>query len=84
MIKLHSNWEQTLQKPFDTIDHGILLDKMTNLGFSDSTMAWFTSYLTNRTFTVKFGKEYSSPVKLSCVVPQGTILGPLLFSLVCK
>ena len=67
------------QKAFDTIDHGILLDKMKCLGFSNSTVAWFNSYLTNRSFIVNVRKEYSSPGKLSCGVPQGSILGPLLF-----
>ena len=70
-----------LQKAFDTIDHGILLDKMKYLGFSTSTIDWFNSYLTNRSFIVNVGKEYSSPGKLFCGVPQGSILGPLLFLL---
>ena len=68
-----------LQKAFDTMDHGILLDKMNCLGFSDSTVAWFDSYLTHRSFIVNTGNEYSSPGKLSCGVPQGSIFGPLLF-----
>ena len=58
-----------LQKAFDTIDHGILLDKMNCLGFSNSTVASFNSYLTNRSFVVDVGKEYSSPGRLSCGVP---------------
>ena len=70
-----------LQKAFDTIHHGILLDKMKYLGFSTSTIDWFNSYLTNRSFIVNVGKEYSSPGKLSCGVSQGSILGPLLFLL---
>ena len=70
-----------LQKAFDTIDHSILLDKMNCLGFSNSSVAWFNSYLTNRSFIVNVGKEYSSLGKLSCGVPQGSILGPLLFLL---
>ena len=68
-----------LQKAFDTIDHSILLEKMSCLGFAGKTIAWFTSYLTNRSFIVNVGKESSSPGKLSCGVPQGSILGPLLF-----
>ena len=70
-----------LQKAFDTIDHSILLDKMNCLGFSHSMVAWFNSYLTNRSFIVNIGKEYSSPGKLSCGVPQGSLWGPLLFLL---
>ena len=70
-----------LSKAFDTIDNGILLDKMNCLGFSNSMVAWFNQYLTNRSFIVNVGKEYSSPGNLSCGVPQGSILGPLLFLL---
>ena len=70
-----------LQKAFDTIDHSILLKKMSCLGFAGKTIAWFTSYLTNRSFIVNVGKESSSPGKLSYGVPQGSILGPLLFLL---
>ena len=70
-----------LQKAFDTIDYGILQDKMKCLGFSNSMVAWFNSYLTNRSFIVNIGKEYPSPGKLSCGVPQGFILSPLLFLL---
>ena len=70
-----------LQKAFDTIDHSILLEKMSCLCFAGKTIAWYTSYLTNRSFIVNVGKEFSSPGKLSCGVPQGSILGPLLFLL---
>ena len=70
-----------LQKAFDTIDHSILLEKMKCLSFSESTIRWFTSYLSNRSFIVSVGKELSSRGKLNCGVPQGSILGPLLFLL---
>ena len=70
-----------LQKAFDTIDHSILLEKMSCLGFAGKTIAGYTSYLTNRSFIVNVGKESSSPSKLSCGGPQGSILGPLLFLL---
>ena len=70
-----------LQKAFDTIDHSILLEKMSCLGFAGKTIAWFTSYLTNRSFILNVGKESSSPGKLSSGVPQSSILGPLLFLL---
>ena len=51
-----------LQKAFDTIDHSILLEKMSCLGFAGKTIAWYKSYLTNRSFIVNVGKEFSSPV----------------------
>ena len=70
-----------LQKAFDTIDHKIFLDKMTCLGFSNSTILWFKSNLQDRSFTVNIGKEYSNHGNLSCGVPQGSILGPLIFLL---
>ena len=70
-----------LQKAFDTIDHEIFLQKMKHIGFSDSSIFWLKSYLTNRAFFVTIGKESSLPGKLSCGVPQGSILGPLIFLL---
>ena len=70
-----------LQKAFDTIDHKILTEKMNCLGFAESTIRWYKSYLTNRCFIVNVGNDFSSPGKLLCGVPQGSILGPLLFLL---
>ncbi|MFM1566744.1 MAG: RNA-directed DNA polymerase, partial [SAR86 cluster bacterium] len=70
-----------LQKAFDTIDHQILLKKMRYLGFSDSAINWFRSYLENRTFSVQVEDSFSSLGNLECGVPQGSILGPLLFLL---
>ena len=70
-----------LQKAFDTIDDNILLEKITFLGFSDSVIAWFKSYLEGRTFLVNIGRKYSTPGDLRCGIPQGSILGQLLFLL---
>ena len=70
-----------LQKAFDTIDHQILLKKMKYLGFSLSSIKWFESYLEERTFSVQVEESLSSPGSLACGVPQGSILGPLLFLL---
>ena len=70
-----------LQKAFDTIDHEILINKMEFLGFSKNVILWFKSYLSNRIFKVNLNKTFSEPGKLLCGVPQGSILGPLLFLL---
>ena len=70
-----------LQKAFDTTDHELLLEKMVHLQFSTQSILWFKSYLTNSTFLVNVEKSFSEPGKLECGVPQGSILGPLLFLL---
>ena len=70
-----------LQKAFDTINHNILLEKMSLMGFSEKAIGWFKSYLSNRTFKVTIDKIFSSNGNLTCGVPQGSILGPLLFLL---
>ena len=70
-----------LQKAFDTIDHKILIKKLSYLGFTKSAISWFKSYLESRIFSVQFDKSISSPCNLDCGVPQGSILGPLLFLL---
>ena len=71
-----------LQKAFDTINHDILLKKLSIIGFSDHTVKWFQSYLLNREFTVNLKNSFSEVSSISCGVPQGSILGPLLF-LIC-
>ena len=68
-----------LKKAFDTIDHNILLEKLKAIGFCDDTVNWFHSYLTDRAFLVSIANKYSSISKFSYGVPQGSILGPLLF-----
>ena len=68
-----------LQKAFDTINYEILLEKMVFLRFSPPTIAWFKSYLTNRSFIVDVDSTLSEPAELVCGVPQRSILGPLLF-----
>ena len=62
-----------LQKAFDTINHEILLKKLEAIGFSDKCIRWFRSYLYKRIFFIE------TENKVSCGVPQGSILGPLLF-----
>ena len=68
-----------LRKSFDTINHDILLKKLSIIGFSDHTVKWFQSYLSNRKFMVNLENSFSEVSSISCGVPQGSILGPLLF-----
>ena len=68
-----------LTKAFDTVDHGILYDKLKIAGFDDTSVNWLTSYLTNRTQVTAIGNVYSSVESVCVGVPQGSVLGPLLF-----
>ena len=70
-----------LQKAFDTIDHQVLIKKMKCLGFSKNVIAWFKSYLCEWKFKININTSYSSPSNLICGIPQGSIVGPLLFLL---
>ena len=68
-----------LSKAFDTIDHDILLQKLNLLGIRGVVNNWFRSYLSNRQQFVEISHERSALMRISCGVPQGSILGPLLF-----
>ena len=68
-----------LSKAFDTLNHSLLLCKLTNYGCDSGAINLLTSYLSGRTFSVKVAEHLSESKALCCGVPQGSVLGPFLF-----
>ena len=68
-------------KAFDTVNHKILLEKLQKYGIRGVPLQWFTSYLTNRQQYVRIDNTDSEMLRMTCGVPQGSTLGPLLFLL---
>ena len=70
-----------LSAAFDTVDHSILLRRLSDVvGIKGKALEWFESYLVGRTQRVKVRDAFSREFELSCGVPQGSVLGPLLFT----
>ena len=68
-----------LSKAFDTLDHTILLKKLSFYGIRGLSLKWFKSYLDRRCHSVSFNNKQSDIFNINCGIPQGSILGPLLF-----
>ena len=66
-------------KAFDRVDHQLLLKKLKNFGISGNLLQWFKNYLTNRHQKVTVLGQSSQPLPVLSGVPQGSILGPLLY-----
>ena len=71
-----------LTAAFDTVDHDLILMRLQrSYGIQSHALAWFRSYLTGRTYCVVFSGKTSASINVTCSVPQGSVLGPQLFSL---
>ena len=68
-----------LSKAFDSVSHSLLLQKLENLGLHKNSTAWIASYLSERTQSCRFSSITSDKDKVLAGVPQGSILGPILF-----
>jgi retron-type reverse transcriptase len=69
---------------FDTVDHDLLLNKLEKLGVIDDALQWIKSYLGERYFSTQVNDVKSKPLPLKMGVPQGSVLGPLLFTVYVK
>ena len=68
-----------LHKAFDTVNHGILLKKLEHYGIRGNMLDWFQSYLSDRKQYVDINGKSSELLEITCGVPEGSVLGPLLF-----
>ena len=70
------------RKAFNCVSHGILLHKLNSyFGVQGSLLSWLTDYLTDRTHLSVVNGQHSTVLNVTCGIPQGSVLGPMLFTL---
>ena len=68
-----------LSKAFDTVNHKIIITKLNNYGIRNKNLKWFISYLSNRKQFISYDEQHTYMANITCGVPHGSILVPLLF-----
>ena len=71
---------QDLSSAFDTVDHNIMLQRLSAIGITGTAHNWFRSYLTERSYQILIDNTISKPRQIDHGVPQGSVLAPLLFN----
>ena len=77
-VEIYDKQWLDLKKAFDTVDHGILLDKIRSYGIKGSAHSWLTSYLLNRTQYCYVNGNQSGPLMMKTGIPQGSGIGPIV------